>query len=68
MNDDYYKILAEDTRVPKATTEGTIKIWLRKALFNPGSYALFIICIITIVIIFITYWRYFRPKWYKKNI
>ena len=43
--------------------------WLQK--LNPGSYArsyaMFIfIFLIIIVIIFIIYWRYIRPKWYKK--
>ena len=41
MNDDYYKNSAEDTKVPKATTEGTTKIWLWN--FNPRSYENFII-------------------------
>ena len=41
--------------------------------FNPQSYArsyamFIIICIIIKVIIFIIYWRYIRPKWYKKYI
>ena len=77
MNDDSYrcshKNSAEYTKVPKATaegtaegtTDGTTKVWLRN--FNPRSYAMcFIICIIIIVIVFIIYWRYIRPKWYKK--
>ena len=59
MNDEYYKNSAED----KATTEGTTKIWLRKTLFNP---IFIIICIIIIANIFIIYWRYIRPQWYKK--
>ena len=55
MTDDYSKNSVEDT----------IKIWLRK--FNPRSYAMFIfICVFIIVIILIIYWRYIRPKWYKK--
>ena len=56
MNDDYCMNSAED----KATTEGNTRIWLRKTLFNP---IFIIICIITVVIIFIMYWRYIRPKW-----
>ena len=48
MNHDYRTNPAED----KATTESTTKIWLRKTLFNPRSYAMFIIiCIIIMVII-----------------
>ena len=63
MNDDYYKNSAEE----KATTERAS--WFRK--FNPRSYArsyamFIVICIIIIVVIFIIYWRYIRPKWYKK--
>ena len=55
--------------IANATTERAS--WLRK--FNPGSYArnyaMFIfIFIIIIVIMFIMFWRYIRPKWYKKNI
>ena len=65
MSDDYYKNSAEDTKVSKATTEGTTKNWLRKTLFNP---IFIIICIILIVIIFKIYRRYIRPKWYKKYI
>ena len=62
MNDDYYTNSAEDTKVPKATTERAS--WLRKV--NPQSYSIFnIICIIIIVNIFIIYWRYIRPKWFK---
>ena len=65
MTNDYYKKSAEDTKVPKATTERAN--WLRK--FNPRSYAIFnIICIVIIVFIFIIYWRYIHPKWYKKYI
>ena len=61
MNDDYYT--TEDTKVSKATTEGTTKIWLRKTLFNP----IFIFIFINIILImFIIYWRYIRPKWNKK--
>ena len=63
MNDDYYKSSAEDTKVPKATTEGPTRIWLRKTLFNP---IFIIVCIIIVVIIFIINWRYIRPKWYTK--
>ena len=75
MNDDYYT--TEDTKVSKGeswrkagrTTERVS--WLRK--FNPGSYArsyaMFIFTfIIIIVIIIILYWRYIRPKWFKKYI
>ena len=62
MNDDYHKNSAEDTKVP--TTERAS--WLRN--FNPRSYAMFIfICISIIVIIYIIFWRYIRPKWYKKT-
>ena len=65
MNDDHYKNSEEDTKVPKATTEGTTKIWLRKTLFNP---IFIIICIVIILIVLIIYWRYIRPKWFKKYI
>ena len=64
MSDDYYT-KAEDTKVPKTSTEATIErgSWLRK--FNPRNYTMFnIICIIIIVTIFIIYWRYIRPKWF----
>ena len=45
--------------------EGTTKIWLRN--FNPRSYAMnIIICMIIIVIIFMIFWRYIRPKWFIK--
>ena len=64
MNDDYCM-----EGIANATTERAS--WLRK--FNPGSYArsyaMFVfIFIIIIVIIFIIYWRYIRPKSYKKYI
>ena len=50
MNDDYH------------TTDTS---WLRK--FNPRNYAMFIFIIIIIIVnIFIIYWRYIRPKWYRK--
>ena len=71
MNDDYHrcsrKNSMEDTKVSKGESWRTTEraSWLRK--INPRSYAMFIfIFIIIIVIIFILYWRYFRPKWYKK--
>ena len=58
MNDDYCM-----EGIANATTERAS--WLRK--FNPLNYAMFIfIFIIIIVLIFIIYWRYIRPKWYKK--
>ena len=66
---DYYT--TGDTKVSKGESWRTTEraSWLRK--FNPGSYArsyaMFIfIFIIIIVIIFIIYWRYIRPKCYKK--
>ena len=75
MNDDYYRCShnnsAEDTKVSKGESWRTTErgSWLRN--FNPRSYARsytisFIICIIILVSIFIIYWRYIRPKWYKK--
>ena len=73
MNDDYYryshKNSAEDTKVSKGESWRTTEraSWLRN--FNPRSYAMFIFnFIITLVIIFILYWRYICPEWYKNYI
>ena len=61
MNDDYCMEGIANATIERAS-------WLRK--LNPRSYARrnarFFIFIIIIVFIFITYWRYIRPKWYKK--
>ena len=57
MNDEY------DTKVSNTS-------WFRKFIpqGSARNYAMFTnICIIIIVNIFIIYWRYIRPKWYKKH-
>ena len=71
MNDDYYT--TEDTKVSKGeswreagrTTERASR--LRKYFLRNYAMLIFIFLII-IIIIFRVYWRYIRPKWYKKYI
>ena len=84
MNDNFYKNLEEEGEsyrdsyresyhtIERANATAKANAgWFQK--FNPRNfarnYAMWIlICIFIIVILFIIYWRYIRPKWCKKFI